>query len=282
MAPHSSTLAWKIPWTEEPGRLQSMGSRRVGHNWVTSFTFHFHGSEKEIVTHSSVLAWRIPGMGDPGGLPSMWSHRVGHSWSDLAAAAAFIGRTDAEAETPILWPLDGKNWLIWKDPDAGKDWRREEKGPTEDEKAGWHHWLNGHEFEWTLGVGEGQGGLVCFPPWGRKGSDTTERLNWRKRTFQGLPLVHIHQHSNSVLKKKQKYLAFPGDPVVQTLLPMQGPQVSSWVRELRSHTYRVAKNPTTNKSSILPEFKVHTLHSIPLIPKIWYVNQQKENYLGAC
>ena len=83
MAPHSSTLAWKIPWTEEPGGLQSMGSLSD-----FTFTFYFHALEKEMATHSSVLAWRIPGMGEPGGLPSMGSHRVGHDWSDLAAAAA--------------------------------------------------------------------------------------------------------------------------------------------------------------------------------------------------
>ena len=86
MATHSSTLAWKIPWAEELGRLQSMGSRRVGQDWAT-FSFHFHALEKEMATHSSVLAWRIPGMGEPGGLPSMGSHRVGHDWCDLAAAA---------------------------------------------------------------------------------------------------------------------------------------------------------------------------------------------------
>ena len=68
----------------------------------------------------------------------------------------FIGRTDVEAETSILWPPDVKNWLIWKDPDAGKDWGQEEKGTTEDEMVGWHHWLNEHEFEWTPGVGDGQ------------------------------------------------------------------------------------------------------------------------------
>ena len=85
MAPHYSTLAWKIPWMEEPGRLQCMGSLRVTHSWAT---FHFHALEKEMATHSSVLAWRIPGTGEPGGLPSMGSHRVGHDWSDLAAAAA--------------------------------------------------------------------------------------------------------------------------------------------------------------------------------------------------
>ena len=73
----------------------------------------------------------------------------------------FIGGTDAEAETPILWPPDAKSWLIWKDPDAGKDWRQEEKGMTEDEMVGWHHWLSGREFGWTPGVGDGQGGLAC-------------------------------------------------------------------------------------------------------------------------
>jgi len=88
MAPHSTTLAWKIPWTEKPGRLQSMGLLGVGHDWATSLTFHFHALEEEMATHSSTLAWRIPGMGEPGGLPSMGSHRVGHDWSDLAAAAA--------------------------------------------------------------------------------------------------------------------------------------------------------------------------------------------------
>ena len=86
MAPHSSTLAWKIPWMEEPGRLQSMGSLRVRHDWATSLSlFTFHAFEKEMATHSSVLSWRIPGMGEPGGLPSMGSHRVGHDWSDAAA-----------------------------------------------------------------------------------------------------------------------------------------------------------------------------------------------------
>ena len=86
MAPHSSTLAWKIPWMEEPGGLQSMRSLRVGHDWVTSLSlFHFHALEKEMANHSSVLAWRIPGAGEPGGLTSMGSRRVGHDWSDLAA-----------------------------------------------------------------------------------------------------------------------------------------------------------------------------------------------------
>ena len=89
----------------------------------------------------------------------------------------FIGRTDAEAETPILWPPDAKNWLIGKDPDVGRSWGQE-KGMTEDGMAGWHHWLNGRESEWTLGDGDGQGGLACCDSWGRRESDTTERLNW--------------------------------------------------------------------------------------------------------
>ena len=90
----------------------------------------------------------------------------------------FIGRTDVEAETPILWPPDAKSWLIGKYPDAGKDWRQEEKGTTEDEMVGWHQRLNGHGFGWTPGVGGGQRGLVCCGSWGCKESDTTERLNW--------------------------------------------------------------------------------------------------------
>ena len=89
-----------------------------------------------------------------------------------------IGRTDVEAETPVLWPPNAKSWLIWKDPDAGKDWRQEEKGTTEDEIVRWHHRLNGHGFEWTPGVGDGQGVLACCSSWGHKESDTTERLNW--------------------------------------------------------------------------------------------------------
>ena len=89
----------------------------------------------------------------------------------------FIGRTNAEAETPILWPPDVKNWLIRKDPDAGKDWRHEEKGTTEDEMVGWHHWLDGHKFQQALGVDDGQGSLACCSSWGCKELDMTERLN---------------------------------------------------------------------------------------------------------
>ena len=90
----------------------------------------------------------------------------------------FFGRNDAKVETPILWSPDAKSWLIGKDSDAGRDWGQEEKGTTEDEMAGWHHRLDGCEFEWTLGVGDGQGGLACCSSWGHKESDTTELVNW--------------------------------------------------------------------------------------------------------
>ena len=89
----------------------------------------------------------------------------------------FIGRTDAEDEAPTRWPPDTKSWLIGKEPDAGKDWRQVEKGVTEDEMAGWHHWLDGHEFEQVLGVSDGQGSLACCSPLDLKESDTTGQLN---------------------------------------------------------------------------------------------------------
>ena len=90
----------------------------------------------------------------------------------------FFGWNDAKAEAPVLWPPHVKSWLIRKDSDAGRDWGQEEKGTTENKMAGWHHWLDGRNSEWTPGVGDGQGGLVSCNSWGRKESDTTERLNW--------------------------------------------------------------------------------------------------------
>ena len=101
----------------------------------------------------------------------------------------FIGRTDAEAETPILWQPDTENWLIGKDPDAGKGWRQEEKGTTDNEMEGWHHWLGGHEFEQALGVGEGQGRLECCRPWSCKESDMTEWLNYYAKCFSRMKLA---------------------------------------------------------------------------------------------
>ena len=173
MAPHSSTLAWKIPWMDEPGRLQSMGSHRVGHNWVTSlslsdiilknrditlptkvhlvkamvFPIVMYGCESWTIKKAEhrridtfeLWCWRS--LKRPLDCKIQPVHPKGNqSW-------IFIGRTDAEAETPILWPPDAKNWLIGKDPDAGKGWRQEETRTTEDEMAGWDHQLDGHEFE---------------------------------------------------------------------------------------------------------------------------------------
>ena len=111
----------------------------------------------------------------------------------------FIGRTDAEAETAIIWPPDGKNWLFGKDPDAGKEWRRKEKGTTEDEMVGWHLWCDEHEFEQALGVGEGQGSLACCSPWGRKESGMTEPLNWTEITYNiVLILILGVQHTDLI------------------------------------------------------------------------------------
>ena len=101
----------------------------------------------------------------------------------------FFGGNDAKAETPVLWPPHVKSWPIGKDSDAGRDWGQEEKGTTEDEMAGWHHWLDGHEFEGTLGVGDGQRGLACCDSWDLKESDATERLNWTE-----LKQSHIYSH----------------------------------------------------------------------------------------
>ena len=128
----------------------------------------------------------------------------------------FIRRTEAEAETPILWPPDAKNWLIWKDPDAGKDWRREEKGTTEDGMVGWHHQLNGHEFGETPGVGDRQEDLACCSPWGHEEWDMTEQLNWtelkkEKVTKDGgnNKLMRINAVESSHGKLKQEWALIP-------------------------------------------------------------------------
>ena len=102
----------------------------------------------------------------------------------------FIGRPVVEAETPILWSPHAKSWLIGKDPDAGKGWGQEEKGMTEDEMVGWHHWLDGHGFGWTLGVGDGQGGLACCGLWDCKELDTAEWLNWTEMLMTPIMLLH--------------------------------------------------------------------------------------------
>ena len=125
----------------------------------------------------------------------------------------FIGRTDAEAKTPILWPPLAKSWVIGKDPDAGRDWGQEEKGTTEDEMAGWHHQLNAHEFGWTPGVGDGQGGLTCCNSWGHKELDTTERLNWTDAwgcqgelsRYWGIFTIQFHKPNSCISSHLEKY-----------------------------------------------------------------------------
>ena len=120
-----------------------------------------------------------------------------------------FGRTDAKAETPVLWLPHAKSWLIGKDSDAGRDWGQEEKGTTEDEMAGWHQQLDGHEFEWTLGVGDGQGGLACCNSWDRKELDTTEWLNWTELNWtelnQGILTAYLVESFLYVLQLKLKH-----------------------------------------------------------------------------
>ena len=162
------------------------GSQRVRHDWVTKLQQHGHES------------WTIKKAGPPKNW-CFWTVVLETLESPLDSKETkpvkpkgnqswmFTGRTDAEAEPPILWPPDAKNWLIGKDPDAGKDWKHEEKGTTEDEIIGWHHRLDGHEFEQAPGVGNGQESLVCCSPWGHKELDTTEWLNWMFYYFKFVP-----------------------------------------------------------------------------------------------
>ena len=120
-------------------------------------------------------------------------HRKGNqSW-------IFTGRTNAEAETPIPWPPDVKNWLIGKDPDAGRDWGQEEKRATEDEMVEWHHRLNGHEFEQAPGVGDGQESLANYSLWGHRESDVTEWLNWTVFPCPPSPASPFHSPTGEVL-----------------------------------------------------------------------------------
>ena len=111
----------------------------------------------------------------------------------------FFIRTDVEGEAPTFWPPDAKRWLIWNDPDVGKDWRQEEKGTTKDEMVRWHHWLYGHEFEQALGVGDGQGSLACCSPRGHKGSDTTEWLNCTELSEKSY-IILFHRGSQETQK----------------------------------------------------------------------------------
>ena len=211
MAPHSSVLAWRIPGTREPGELPSMESHRAGYDWsdlaaATPWKKSYDQPRQHTKNqrhHSADKGPHSQSYGSSSSRVWMWELDHKESWepknwcfrnvvlektleSPLDNKEIkpvnpkgnqpwiFIGRTDAKA--PILWPPDVKSWLTGKDPNAGKYWGQE-KGTTEDEMVGWHHQLNGHEFEQTPGDGEGQGSLVCCSPRGHKESDTTEWLN---------------------------------------------------------------------------------------------------------
>ena len=125
-----------------------------------------------------LLLWKFHLSPEARGIGTQYCKEIQSVHSEGDQPWDFFGGNDVEAETPVLWPHHAKSWLIGKDSDARRDCGQEEKGTTEDEMAGWHHQLDGRESEWTLGVGDGQGGLVCCDSWGAKESDTTERLNW--------------------------------------------------------------------------------------------------------
>ena len=157
-----------IYFTDKSPSSQSYGFSS-GHVWMWELDYKESCAQKNWCFWTVVLEKTLESSLDCKEIQSIHS-KGNQSW-------IFIGTTDTEAETPILWP-DAKNWLIGKDPDAEKDWRWEEKGPTEDEMVGWHHWLNGHEFEQALGDGDRLGSLACCSPWGCKESDKSQQLNW--------------------------------------------------------------------------------------------------------
>ena len=145
----------------------------------------------------------------------------------------FIGSTDAEAEVPILWPPDAKNWITGKDPDAGKAWGQEEKGTIEAEMVGWHHWLDGHEFEQALGIGDRQETLVCWSHMVLKESDTTERLNWQQVYYSSFNIQWkkkkkkwVTQRLSDMSLKKNKHL-FPGSWDLRLFLDLDALRV--WI-----------------------------------------------------
>ena len=175
----------------------------------------------------------------------------------------FIGRTDVEAETPILWTAHVKNWLIGKDPDAGKDWRKEEKGMTEDEMVLWHHRLNGHEFEQAPGVGDGQGSLACCSPWCRQESDRTEGLNWTES-------VHCNLEGNGWMNKCSLFLSvLLPVPLIGWCLTESGVQGS-----LLYSPYSVFKNWRRIESRSGEKLKISKIYSHLFKFSLLHLNKQ--------
>ena len=143
-----------------------------------------------------------------------------------------IGRTDIEAETPVLWPPGAKRWLTGKDPDAGRDWGQEEKGTTEDEMVGWHHCLDGHEFEQAPGVGDGLWSLVCCNPWDCKELDMTEQLNWTELNWlDSLSFAFIRLTYNPKWGSTRKLVCLQSFGHLSHLPAKCGHFVQSWVRK---------------------------------------------------
>ena len=169
----------------------------------------------------------------------------------------FIRRTDAEAETPILWPPHAKSWLIGKDPDAGRDWGLEEKGTTEDEMAGWHHQLDGREFEWTLGVGDGQGSLACCDSQGRKESDMTEQLNSTEKEKKGgnKMILWILMISNLLNSEEELELSLGTSDLPRTQrepFPDSPSSTSPWHKLQPHHVMTLVNRTLTVRISNLP------------------------------
>ena len=177
MATHSSVLAWRIPGMGERGGLPSMGSHRVEHDWsdLAAAAAGLQNKDGKIKVRLELPTLNTYIKVSLDNCPK-FHFTLCHV--PILTSGLNFGRNDAEAETPVLWPPHAKSWLTGKDSDAGRDWGQKEKGTTEDEMAGWHHRLNGRESQWTLGVGDGQGGLACCDSWGGKELDTTERLIW--------------------------------------------------------------------------------------------------------
>jgi len=183
----------------------------------------------------------------------------------------FIGRTDVEAETPILWPPDAKSWLIWKDPDAGKDWGQE-KGTTEDEMVGWHHWLDWHGFGWTPGVGYGQGFLVCCSSWGRKKSDMTEWLNWTE-------LTSIHDYWKTIaltrhtfVGKVMSLLFNMLSRLVITFLPRSKHLLISWLQSSSAVIFEPPNHRVFHVSTVSPSICHEVMEPDAMIFVFWMLS----------